>query len=329
MNFLPKISLITPSYNQGQFIEQTIDSVLSQNYPNLEYIIIDGGSTDETVEIIKKYEKHLKYWLSEPDRGHCHAINKGLKHCTGNIFNWLNSDDYYEPGTLLKVADSFMENNNIHLVGGRERAFLSDTNETQSIYEGTKIDGDVYELIYQGIIDQPATFWKMNIIRQLGELPEALHFTMDSYWWTKYLLMHGVDQVKRIDDVLTNFRLHDASKTVANQHQFDSNRFAIRLAVAKRFKFNPYIINYFESKTDIILSEFLFSSIALADNINLHKLESNIALHVYPRYYMKKQYLETNDLFDVTFSNYKTPKTIFDFIKLKILPVSILEKFRK
>ena len=82
-------SIITPSYNQGQYIEQTIQSVLNQNYPNLEYIIIDGGSTDNTVEIIKKYEKHLKFWVSEKDKGQANAINKGLQYCTGEIFNWI------------------------------------------------------------------------------------------------------------------------------------------------------------------------------------------------------------------------------------------------
>lgn len=324
----PKISLITPSYNQGQYIEQTIDSVLSQDYPNLEYIIIDGGSTDNSVDIIKKYEKYLKYWVSEPDRGHCHAINKGLKHCTGTIFNWLNSDDYYEPDALHQVAAAFMAAPALHLVGGRERAFFSDTNETVSIYEGTKIDGDIYELIYQGIIDQPATFWKMDLIRQLGELPEGLHYTMDSYWWTKYLLMYGTDHVQRINDLLTNFRLHNASKSVANQHKFDNNRFAIRLSLAKRFNFNQYILDYLQANTDIMLPEALFQSVELGHNIDLNRLEANFALKAYPRYYMKKDYAATNELFEIAFKYYKTKKTIVDYIKLRVLPKPVLEKLR-
>ena len=106
---LPRISIVTPSFNQGQFIEKTICSVLDQNYPNLEYVVIDGGSTDETVEIIKKYAKHLTYWVSEPDRGQSHAINKGLAHCTGDVFNFLNSDDYLEPGALFHVAEAWNE----------------------------------------------------------------------------------------------------------------------------------------------------------------------------------------------------------------------------
>lgn len=93
-----KISIVTPSFNQGEYLEETIDSVLSQKYPNLEYIIMDGGSKDNSVDIIKKYEKYLTYWESKPDRGQSHAINKGLKKCNGEIFNWLCSDDYLEPG---------------------------------------------------------------------------------------------------------------------------------------------------------------------------------------------------------------------------------------
>jgi glycosyltransferase involved in cell wall biosynthesis len=107
---LPKISIVTPSFNQGRFIEKTILSVIEQDYPNLEYIIIDGGSTDESVEIIKKYEKHLAYWVSEPDRGQSHAINKGFERATGEIFGWLNSDDWYHPGALKALAEAFAAN---------------------------------------------------------------------------------------------------------------------------------------------------------------------------------------------------------------------------
>ncbi|MEO8399398.1 MAG: glycosyltransferase, partial [Ignavibacteriaceae bacterium] len=101
---VPKISIITPSFNQGLFIEQTIRSVLLQNYPNLEYIIIDGGSTDNTIEIIKKYEPWIKYWISEKDSGQSEALNKGILHCEGEIFNWLNSDDYYSKDCFKLIA---------------------------------------------------------------------------------------------------------------------------------------------------------------------------------------------------------------------------------
>jgi glycosyltransferase involved in cell wall biosynthesis len=101
----PKISIVTPSYNQGRFLEEAICSVLDQGYPNLEYIIIDGGSTDESVEIIRKFEKHLAYWVSERDQGHYDAINKGFAHATGEIMAWLNSDDKYTPWAFRVVAE--------------------------------------------------------------------------------------------------------------------------------------------------------------------------------------------------------------------------------
>ena len=105
----PKISIVTPSFNQGQFIEETIRSVLDQDYPNLEYLVIDGGSTDQTIDIIRKYETQLSYWESEKDRGQVHAINKGLARATGDIFAYINSDDIYLPGTFATVAKYFDE----------------------------------------------------------------------------------------------------------------------------------------------------------------------------------------------------------------------------
>jgi len=101
---LPKISIVSPSFNQGRFLEETIRSVLLQGYPDLEYIVIDGGSSDASADIIRKYEPWLTYWVSEKDGGQCHAINKGFSHATGEVFGWMNSDDYFQPGALAAIA---------------------------------------------------------------------------------------------------------------------------------------------------------------------------------------------------------------------------------
>src|SRR5690606_31772171 len=125
----PKISIVTPSYNQGQFIEETILSILNQNYPNLEYIIIDGGSTDNTVEIIKKYEDRITYWVSEKDNGQADAINKGLEQCTGEIFNWINSDDYLAKKSLYSIAIASIYNDNAKIIAGGCTHFTNHPNE--------------------------------------------------------------------------------------------------------------------------------------------------------------------------------------------------------
>src|SRR5690242_3711403 len=121
MSDLPKISIITPSFNQAAYIEQTIKSVLDQDYPNLEYIVIDGGSSDGSVEIIRKYENRIAFWVSEPDNGQAHAINKGLARATGDIIAYLNSDDYYLQGALKQVADLSNRRSDLDLLHGRCR----------------------------------------------------------------------------------------------------------------------------------------------------------------------------------------------------------------
>ena len=118
----PLISIVIPSFNQGKYIEQTIASIVNQSYKKVEIIIIDAASTDETVAVIEKYEQYISYWVSEPDRGQSHAINKGLEKCTGEIFNWINSDDYLEPGALHKIAQAFSDEK-VQMVAGKVRNF--------------------------------------------------------------------------------------------------------------------------------------------------------------------------------------------------------------
>lgn len=206
----PKISIITPSYNQGHYIEQTIQSVLNQNYPNLEYIIIDGGSTDNTVEIIKKYRSQLTYWVSEKDRGQSHAINKGLKIATGDIINWLNSDDFYEPGCLNVVAEEFKKHKKINAVLGVTRVVGKKVEE----YSQTPYTPSLKFTFSKAKIEQPATFISGDFFRKFGPIDEKLHLAMDLDLWLKFLLTTTSENISAIDDIIVNFREHEDSKTV-------------------------------------------------------------------------------------------------------------------
>ena len=195
----PKISIVSPSFNKKEFIERCILSVLNQNYPNLEYIIIDGGSTDGSVEIIKKYEKYLTFWVSELDNGQVNAINKGLRKTTGEIAAWLNSDDFYYPGVFAKVAEEFLKNPNIDLLYG-DSVLVSEKGKAliKQISEGINLR----LLSIDSYIAQPSTFIKRDLIKKLEFLDASLPYCFDYDFWirafkngkTKYLplLMSGM-----------------------------------------------------------------------------------------------------------------------------------------
>lgn len=211
----PEISIVTPSYNQGHFIEETITSVLDQQYPNLEYIVIDGGSTDNSVEIIKKYQQHLKFWVSEKDKGQANAINKGLQHCTGEIFNWLNSDDYLEPGALQKIAAAFVDEE-VQMVAGKVRNFSSADEE---VVQNQKLSAKGLMCWEPGVqFVQPGVWMRRELIDVCGGIDEQFHYAFDWDLYIRYLYHSPV--VKEIPDLLVHFRLHEQSKTQALSERF-------------------------------------------------------------------------------------------------------------
>lgn len=239
---IPKISIVTPSFNQGNYIEQTILSILDQNYPNLEYIIIDGGSTDNTIEVIKKYEDRITYWISEPDNGQSDALNKGLAKCTGDLFNWINSDDYLEPGALFELGQIFQQNQNVMLVCGNSRIFQTETNETLSLNR-TGFDASIEQTMVMGSFNQQGMFYKLSCIRALGGINENLHYVMDLELFFRYLLSFGIHRIFITEKLFGHFRLHTTSKTVAEDEKFaieKFNLFSYLLSIERENCFQNY-----------------------------------------------------------------------------------------
>ncbi|HEX3716447.1 MAG TPA: glycosyltransferase family 2 protein [Verrucomicrobiae bacterium] len=219
---LPKITIVTPSYNQGEFIEETIRSVLLQGYPNLEYIIMDGGSKDNTVEIIKKYSDHIDFWLSEKDRGQSHAINKGIARCTGEIFNWINSDDLLMPGALRAVAKAWQQNPDTIISGSTE---IFDHSGTLSLVKASGQNLRNFVRFWEAPDfqwTQQATFIPLVDVKVVGGLREELIYCMDYDLMVK-VLMRG-RPVTYTDQVLARFRSHALSKTIGAKKNFRLER---------------------------------------------------------------------------------------------------------
>jgi glycosyltransferase involved in cell wall biosynthesis len=201
----PRLSIITPSYNQGQFLESTIRSVLLQGYPNLEYIIIDGGSSDRSVEIIKKYDKHLFYWHSQKDRGQSDAINQGLEKSSGKILGWINSDDVYVKGAFQKIAKAFYHNPNYIVVHGNR--ILIDKAEQVTGWAYLPAF-DPKTLIYN--ICSETAFWRRSAMEEVGLLNPNLQFAMDLEFFCR---LYKQGKFLKLNDYLGCFRWHSETKS--------------------------------------------------------------------------------------------------------------------
>lgn len=205
----PKISIITPSFNQSSFIEETINSVITQDYPNLEYIIVDGGSTDGSVEIIKKYEKYVTYWISERDKGQTHAINKGMRLATGEVLSWLASDDYLESGTLKKVGAAFC-NTNYQLVNGN--CTIIENGKPIKLIDSGEITLErlMKFWIPYSIPPQPSIFFRKKVWDVCGPLDELLNYSMDYQLWLRAALFFNF---KHVNENFSYYRFHHNSKS--------------------------------------------------------------------------------------------------------------------
>ena len=240
----PKISIVTPSYNQGHFIEETIRSVLLQGYPNLEYIVVDGGSTDNTLKILKRYQSEISVCISEPDNGQSHALNKGFRLATGKILAWLNSDDIYLPNTLRDVALAFNSQDIDIVVGGCRAIKYYSRVCTITSHHCILPMKQVTSLPYEKILDlqcsylagdffyQPEVFWTKQIWDKVGSrVDEKLHFAMDYEFWLR--LAKAKARVLHIPENLAVFRIHDRQKTVWG---LDISNFPEHIEVVRQFR---------------------------------------------------------------------------------------------
>jgi len=205
----PKISIVTPSFNQGSYLESTILSVIGQLYPNLEYIIMDGGSTDNSIDIIRKYEKHFAFWESVPDKGQSDAINKGFQIATGDILAWINSDDMYLPHTFRFISEYFSSNCDDKIVFGNCLKF---NQETKKVY-GSDVESSHKKLDISlcDYIIQPSCFWSRQIWEKVGPLNLDLAFSLDWDWFIRAQKLNL--KFEPISEFLSIYRIHAQHKT--------------------------------------------------------------------------------------------------------------------
>ena len=203
------MTIVTPSFNQGKYIERTIESVLGQNYPDLEFIVVDGGSTDNTLDILRRYEGRLQ-WTSEQDRGQSHAINKGFRMASGEIVAWLNSDDVYLPGALQNVGRYFAQHDSVMMVYG-EGYMIDADDEIKSRFPFTEPKFDLWKLIYYGdYILQQSSFYRRAVFDSIDMLDESLHYTMD---WDLFIRIGKRFRIDYIPEYIGSIREHGEAKT--------------------------------------------------------------------------------------------------------------------
>jgi glycosyltransferase involved in cell wall biosynthesis len=214
----PKLSIVTPSYNKGRYIEKTIKSVLFQDYDNFEYIVIDGGSTDNTIEILKKYDKLISSsrvfrWISEKDNGQTDAINKGLKLCNGEWFAFINADDFYSPNLFADLAEFLSRNKDAGVVYGNQYD-LYESNEYRSTILKKPESGITFnDLLYCNKIYGPASFYNMEALKRVGGFDAGIYHWMD---WEMFLRIAKIMPLKYFDYNFTTFRISEEMKSPSN-----------------------------------------------------------------------------------------------------------------
>jgi len=238
-----KFSIVTPSFNQAAYIEATIRSVLEQDYQHVEYIIIDGASLDDSVDVIKKYENKLAAWISEEDNGQTEALNKGFHRATGDIFAWINSDDTYEPGTFKAVAEIFEHNPEIGMVYG-DAHFIDDEGKQIGKFPAAQTD---YARLRAGYvhIPQQAAFFRAEIWKKVGPLDPDFYFAMDYDLWIRIAKIAKIVYIP--GKFWANFRLHTQAKTISADDRCWPEMLKVHYRDGGSF-FSPIVFKYYLRK---------------------------------------------------------------------------------
>lgn len=307
-----RISIVTPSYNQSQFLEETIRSVLLQGYSNLEYIIIDGGSSDRSIEIIKKYEKYLSYWVSEPDQGPADAINKGWRRASGEIIAYLNSDDAYLPRALATVAETFQNKHDAIAICGNElrinsEGFVIGRSNTKII--------DRTSLLNLNFIPQPATFIRASVLSLLGGMNPNTRYIFDFELWIRIIRLYPIE---RTPNLLAVTRWHDQTITLNQRPKIGSELSqTISNEVTKYpFDLTPKQKQHILLKVNLLAAELhleknnYLNSIRYASKAFLRSPDFHSRLQIFQKYikYLKKN---INSYLKMSKSTQYAAKTIY------------------
>ncbi|HEY3059496.1 MAG TPA: glycosyltransferase family 2 protein [Chloroflexota bacterium] len=238
------ISIVTPSLNQGQFIERTLRSVLDQQYPALEYVVCDGGSSDQTAAVVRPFERRVRV-LTELDRGQSDAVNKGIRLTSGEIIGWLNSDDVYRPGALATVSRYFAEHPEVDVIYG-DAELIDEQDQVLGRYPTEP--WQPRRLVERCFLAQPAVFFRRRVVERHGLLDERLHYCMDYEFWLR--LAAGGAVFARVDDVLAGSRTHPATKTLRDRRAVHDE---LNAMLKRRFGAVPasWLVNHAYTLTEL------------------------------------------------------------------------------
>lgn len=236
MNDRPLVTIITPSYNQAQFLEETILSVLNQDYPHLEYWVIDGGSDDGSLDIIKKYADRLSGWVSEKDNGQADAINNGIGFVKGEIVAWLNSDDVYRPNAITSAVQALSD----HPQAGMVFSDVASIDEFGEVFNLMHYgDWGLPDLMAFKIIGQAGVFMRRSVLNQVGLLDPTYHYLLDHHLWLRIGLVSKIQYIE--NEVWAAARMHAGAKNVAHAKQFGAEAYRLASWIEREEAFKPYL----------------------------------------------------------------------------------------